>query len=278
MNEALYFESAGKRLFGVLHDPARGAPPALGLAICPPIADEHVASYRILRIAADHFSRAGAAVMRFDYRGQGDSEGDFEDLKPEQMAADASRALDTLHERSGARVLGLLGLRVGCAIAMGAAALDSRVEFCAAWAPLPSAESYFRDLLRRQVLSDVMYGETKRSVAELLQRLQGGEPVDIGGYTLSSDLYEPLSSTGFAEQARETNVPLFAALAAREGKPGQALAESLTERSDTQLYEIAEEAFWQFPNEGSLAPPPSELIRRTAVWLGALATSRPDPL
>jgi alpha/beta superfamily hydrolase len=275
--EALFLESAGARIFAVLHTPEPNAsPPPLGLAICSPIADEHVAAYRILRLAADRFCQAGMAVMRFDYRGQGDSEGHFEEMTPEQMAKDTLRALDVMRERTGAKRLAVLGLRVGCAIAMRAAMLDSTLQACIAWAPLPSPERYFRDLLRRQVLSDVMYGENKRSVKDQLQSLRDGGTVDIGGYALPGSLYEPLCAATFAEQAAETTVPLLAALPRRGGKPVEDLAKSLAERPDTLVREIEEEPFWQFPKEGSLAPPPKKLFEETAAWLSAHAASRAE--
>src|SRR5258707_567166 len=73
--QAIYFDSRGETLFGWLHGPGHPAPQSHGVVLCPPLGHEHLHSQRSLRHLADALAGAGFLVLRFDYRGTGDSAG-----------------------------------------------------------------------------------------------------------------------------------------------------------------------------------------------------------
>src|ERR1700753_3966737 len=71
-SQPTWFGDAASPLFGVVHVPA-GSVARAGIVICPPVGKEHVDTYRGLKLLAQRLCERGFAVLRFDYRGTGDS-------------------------------------------------------------------------------------------------------------------------------------------------------------------------------------------------------------
>lgn len=94
LEEALQFDCQGDRLLGILARP-RGVPEmdcAVLIAVGGP--QYRVGSHRQFVLLARALARAGFPVMRFDYRGMGDSEGAPRDF--EAVSEDIAAALDAL--------------------------------------------------------------------------------------------------------------------------------------------------------------------------------------
>lgn len=89
------FPCAGDELVGVFHLPA--APRKRGVVIITGGPQYRAGSHRQFALLARRLAERNIAVLRFDYRGMGDSEGEprsFEDVE-----ADVQAAIDTLFER-----------------------------------------------------------------------------------------------------------------------------------------------------------------------------------
>ncbi|MFN2168069.1 MAG: alpha/beta hydrolase family protein [Anaerolineae bacterium] len=109
-----------------------------------------VPGYRPFRDIADHLTRQGFAVLRYDDRGVGGSSGDLATATTADFAQDAEAAFNYLVRRpevEGARV-GLLGHSEGAIIAAMLAARNPEVAFVVSMAG-PSTRGY--DLLLKQV-------------------------------------------------------------------------------------------------------------------------------
>ena len=69
-----WFGPQDARLFGVVHQPADGM--ARGaVVICPAVGREQTSTAHGLRMLADQLAARGLLVLRFDYRGTGQSSG-----------------------------------------------------------------------------------------------------------------------------------------------------------------------------------------------------------
>jgi pimeloyl-ACP methyl ester carboxylesterase len=93
--------------------------------------DENIMGFRIFRQIADHLTRNGIAVLRFDDRGAGSSTGDFASSTAEDFAGDASAAVDFLLTRDeiDAEQIGLLGHSEGGIVAPMAADMNDNISF-----------------------------------------------------------------------------------------------------------------------------------------------------
>ncbi len=93
--------------------------------------DESLAGHRPFLVLADHLTRKGIAVLRFDKRGNGKSAGDYAKATTEDFAGDADAALAFLKTRKeiDARKIGLIGHSEGGLIAPIVAAHSSDVAW-----------------------------------------------------------------------------------------------------------------------------------------------------
>ena len=99
--------------------------------------DENVAGHRPFLVLADHLTRKGIVVLRYDKRGIGKSTGNYDQATTEDFASDTTAALDYLKSRKeiNARKIGLIGHSEGGLIAPMIASRSSDV----AWVVLLAA-------------------------------------------------------------------------------------------------------------------------------------------
>jgi pimeloyl-ACP methyl ester carboxylesterase len=122
---------AGFDLAGTLTIPEGDGPfPAVVLisGSGPQDRDEQLAGHRPFLVLADHLTRAGIAVLRYDDRGYGESGGDLEGTSAD-LATDASAAFEYLSARPETGSVGLLGHSEGGMIAPLVAIGDPAVAF-----------------------------------------------------------------------------------------------------------------------------------------------------
>lgn len=93
--QALLFECAGERLVGVLHPGAADARRGVVVVVGGP--QYRVGSHRQFVQLARDLAMGGTPVLRFDYRGMGDSDGVHPGF--EHVAPDIAAAVSTLHAR-----------------------------------------------------------------------------------------------------------------------------------------------------------------------------------
>jgi pimeloyl-ACP methyl ester carboxylesterase len=93
--------------------------------------DETVAGHRPFLVLADHLTRKGVAVLRYDKRGIGKSTGNFDQATTEDFASDAAAALAYLKSQKeiDARKIGLIGHSEGGIIAPMIASRSSDVAW-----------------------------------------------------------------------------------------------------------------------------------------------------
>jgi exosortase A-associated hydrolase 1 len=121
----LHFACRGCWLVGVLHLPEQPSP--RGVLIVTGGPQYRVGSHRQFVLLAQHLAEAGLPVMRFDYRGMGDSEGDSRDFEQveEDLAAAIAHFFSTLPALTE---LVLWGLCDGATAAAFHAPRDSRIR------------------------------------------------------------------------------------------------------------------------------------------------------
>ncbi len=91
---ALIFECEANRLVGILHVPGAVSERRLGVVVVVGGPQYRVGSHRQFTLMARAFCAAGYPVLRFDYRGMGDSDGETRTF--ESVDADIRAAVDTL--------------------------------------------------------------------------------------------------------------------------------------------------------------------------------------
>lgn len=145
---AYYFGPPGRRLFGAYHAP-EGTPAAgPGVVICQPHGHEYLRTHRALRNLAVLLARQGVPVLRFDYFGCGDSEGDAAEGTADRWVGDIALAADELRRTARVARVALVGVRLGAALAASAAAARSDVDALVLWDPVIRGDAYADGLVR----------------------------------------------------------------------------------------------------------------------------------
>ena len=129
--ESVEFEVEGKQIFAILHRPIvqkHHTVPAV--LMCHGLAGNKTGRFRIYVNLARELSKAGIATLRVDFRGCGDSEGDFIDSTVHGFIEDALKSLDVLSHSKGIdqERIGIFGRSFGAAIAIITAAKFQKIK------------------------------------------------------------------------------------------------------------------------------------------------------
>ena len=144
MEKQVSFESSGITLRGTLHTPAGPALSRPGIILCNGFGgSSNGAGHPEL---ARTLERAGYAVLRFDFRGCGASDGERGRVICMEEVEDVRAAIGFLEAQAGVdpSKIGLIGASLGGSVALYAAALDGRVRVCAANGAIGNGERRFR--------------------------------------------------------------------------------------------------------------------------------------
>lgn len=108
VEQPVFFDCEGSRLLGILHTPVESTTD-VGMVLVVGGPQYRVGSHRQFVLLARDVAASGVPVLRFDYRGMGDSDGQIRDF--EVVAVDIRVAIDTLcTELPGVRRIVLWGL------------------------------------------------------------------------------------------------------------------------------------------------------------------------
>jgi dipeptidyl aminopeptidase/acylaminoacyl peptidase len=163
--ETVTFQSEGQRISGILHVPdvwSRACVIASHGLLSSKDSEKYIA-------LGERFSREGFAMLRFDFRGVGESEGRLEDDTVSRRIVDLGAAIDFVKSRPGlGNRIALVGSSLGGYVSLIKASMDKEIRAVVVWAtpfhlddlksnkgteghPLP-AEPFFKDLPKHRLL------------------------------------------------------------------------------------------------------------------------------
>lgn len=166
--ESIVFEIDGQKLFGIMHLPLiQGKVPAV--LMFHGLAGNKTGRFRIYVNLATALAKAGIASLRVDFRGCGDSDGEFSDATVKSFIKDANVSLQHLINHPGIdpERIGLFGRSFGAAIALMTAHENTKIKSLALWAPLYNTHQWQE---KWQYYNDE---NTPEHVRELMLRIDG---------------------------------------------------------------------------------------------------------
>lgn len=252
-----FFNRNGTRLFGILHEyygsgGSRGRANSAGFVLCPPFAEEKLWSHRVYVSLSRALCRRGYSVLRFDYTGSGDSEGDFERCTLDTYIADIRSAVRELKEAAGVETAGIMGLRFGATLAILASSLapSDIAGPLILWEPVLDGSAYVRELLKINLATQAaVYRKIRHTTADLVRKMEGGATVNVDGYELNYTLYKEMSGIDLPDGRTRGNgralairiagkIPLTEDPSGRFARLGNALG-----NCDTAV--VREDPFWK---------------------------------
>ncbi len=143
--DIFYFGPSAASLLGCYHPPQQLSRHE-GVVLCNPFGQEYLRAHRSLRRLAESLAEQGYAVLRFDYRGTGDSAGDMAGVTADDWVADIQLAVRELMDVAAVSRVSLVGLRLGALLAAQAARHIPAVSRLLLWDPIVSGHRYVDEI------------------------------------------------------------------------------------------------------------------------------------
>ncbi|MBI2895810.1 MAG: alpha/beta fold hydrolase [Deltaproteobacteria bacterium] len=180
-------------LYGCVDLPASGEA-RVGVVMVAPLGRERHRSYRETLVLARELAAGGYPVLRFDYRGEGESSGCFERSTVRSRVEDVLAAVLHLRARAGLETVALVGFHVGAVIAL-LAAREAGVTNLVLCDPVTNVKVFGRGLVRSNVvLQNQYFGALRHGESALREELARGGTISVYGYPLGRALLEELES------------------------------------------------------------------------------------
>lgn len=258
-------EVGGVPVRGISYQPA--GPTRTGFVLCDPFAEEKKSSASTLAALGRALAAAGFSAWHYDYRGTGDSGGDFEQFTLEDWREDLRAVIDQVRALSGMERVGLAGLRLGATLA---AEITSAVgaSSLVLWEPLLDGPRYVRELNQRTAIKGMLTGGPRETPAPRESRTTGSKLRDVGGMDLGGYLLTPklLEQLGALRLNALPDLPTLVVECNVRGQVTTRAQALVADVPQAQAQALVLEPFWQRIGLVDTSP----LITATLQWLRSL--------
>ena len=183
-----YFEVPGAHLYTVLHEVKD---PITRVLLVGPFASQRHNSYLPWVRWARFLAANRIEVLRYDYRGIGESTGVFDEMNLKDWSADVQLLSSWLDARTPHVPFLLHGLELG-AIFAGRAFHAGIADGLLLWSAPADANKALRSTLMRWVSLEQIFkcAVERRTASDYIRELESGSPQEVEGYLWSTRLWQ----------------------------------------------------------------------------------------
>lgn len=181
IRESVVLSNQGQKIFGILHLPDGVEKPPC-ILICHGLGGHKTGRYRVYVELAEALVKQNIAVLRFDFRGSGDSEGSFSEMTLKGEVSDALIALKYLEqeERIDNNRIAIFGRSLGGAVAVLSASTFGKIKCVALWAPIFNGDQW------KSLWENAQRGLMTHHESSELRRING----QIAGLQFYTELFQ----------------------------------------------------------------------------------------
>ncbi len=257
--EPFFLEGSTGPLYACLHAPVG---PSVGRAwvVAPPYGHESLQFHRALRLLADLLADAGCPVLRFDYHGTGDSSGDARGALLDRWFTDTAEMIDELRRRTGVADVGLIGLRLGGAVATRVAAARPDVVRLVLWDPVFDGRAHLAEL---RALHETMLG-----YAHVIPDATGSRD-EVLGYPLTPALAADIEGIDVVRNITSRPADHVLLVETHEGVPQEPLRRHLGSfRCQLANARLSTPQLWEWVEDFGRVHVPRKVLDAIVRWAG----------
>lgn len=246
--KAKFIHINGMKIYTILHIPDH-APIKSAFVFIHPFAEEKLWSHRVYVSFAREMAQLGYLVVRFDFRGHGDSESEFVCSSLDDHFADIDCIITSIKNEFDVSQIGLFGLRFGATLAATFASSRNDIDRLILWDPVINGERYMQEILRSNLATQMaIKGKVEITRDELISQMESGVPINIDGYLLTHNYFLQLSGLNLLELSyHKTTQCIINQIVKNPKQPINKLYPELVKlfSANSALEKSHEEQFWK---------------------------------
>ncbi len=270
MIKPVVFENQGQQLVGILHMPdvLEHGGKAPGVVMFHGFTGNKIENHRLFVHVARSLCDSGFVVLRFDFRGSGDSDGEFEDMTIPGEISDAENAFAFLIDQGevNKEEVGVIGLSMGGRVAAVLASRDERVRFVVLYSAALSP-------LATRLLSSTT--KSAQGIAESMRTLVSRGAVKVrDGWYLKKPFFDTLDDVVPLDVMDQIKVPILIVhsdmdqvVPLSDSTKGFDVVKNLNGKNELCVIEGGDHVFSEREHT-------QEVIRKTRDWLVSLGLDR----
>ncbi len=174
-----------------------------GVVMVMPIGYERLRCYMEMFNFARELACAGYPVIIFDYRGEGESCGEFKDYDIETRLQDIKLAVTELRSTTNVKNICFFGVRLGAVLTM-LIAQELKVEKVILCDPVCNMHKYANVLLKSNIILQHYYlGEISKKVENLREDMKKGKAVSVYGFYMAEKFLNQLEQIRITQYLNE---------------------------------------------------------------------------
>lgn len=261
---------ASEQIYAFEHLPA--GKPRWAIVLCHACAEEKHWSHRVYVDFGRQLAAAGGAVLRIDFRGEGESGGEFEQASVTSRVADVLAGVSYLHSTLPDSPLLLIGHRAGSVVAaLAAATIGPQLAGLVLWDPVYDGRDYLMQVLRQHLATQMtLTGRVAHTREELFSQMEAGGQVVLEGYGFGGNFFRELVTSQWVRDPAVFTRPVLIAEIAVGAAPkvSSRLAALAAQHRNLTATVVREPAFWRETRDFHRSAP--QLFATTQQWLASL--------
>jgi len=212
----LFIPSCGDNLYSIVYSPPEYSPESkYTVVVCRPLLEgsAYILAEQFLGNLARYLASNGCNVIKFHYRGVGDSDGNWEDYTCNDYVQDID---NILAEAQGSIVPSntkkvVVGLFFGGNLSLSSLVGNDRYDGGILINPVHSVDSYVQYLFKF-VISRMFFSQHNRRLLNntiIMQELEEGKIVDILGHPISKGYHDSLFEHEISTNLHKTEKPFM---------------------------------------------------------------------